>query len=195
MSIEDRVRNIVLPIVTDLDLVLFDLEYGGGRLRITIDHDQGVDSEVLTLATRQISRELDEIDPISSGYTLEVTTPGIERKLRRAEHYKRSINYQVSIKLVEELDGDRRVTGTITSADDDGVTIRRPDGSDLVLAYDRVQKAKTVFDWGPQPKPGGKAGNKTTGGTAGNKAASNKSSQKQSNQKKATGPTKKAGVS
>lgn len=155
LSIEDRIRDIVVPIVEDLGLVLFDLDYNGGKVKVTIDQDDGVDSQLLVLATQQISREFDEVDPIQTAYTIEVTTPGIERKLRRPQHFQRSLNYQVAVKLHEELDGDRRLTGTITAADDDGFTVRRGDGTDVVIDYDQVQKARTVFEWGPAPKPGG----------------------------------------
>ena len=78
MAAEDRVHVVVDPIIEDLDLELVDLVYGGGRLKITIDHAEGLDTELLTRATRMISHEMDLQDPINGAYTLEVTSPGVE---------------------------------------------------------------------------------------------------------------------
>ena len=82
MAAEDRVHAVVDPIVDDLKLELVDLVYAGGRLKITIDHPDGLNTEMLTKATRMISNELDATDPIKGGYTLEVSSPGLERPLR-----------------------------------------------------------------------------------------------------------------
>src|SRR5262245_22369371 len=81
-----KVRAIVEPIVSDLSLDLYDLEQRGGTLRVTLDTRPGspssVDMEQLSLATRLISRQLDHDDPVPGHYTLEVTSPGVERSLR-----------------------------------------------------------------------------------------------------------------
>jgi ribosome maturation factor RimP len=153
MAIEDRVQAVVDPIVEDLQLELVDLVYAGGRLKITIDHPDGLSSVQLTKATRMISYELDLADPITSGYTLEVTSPGVERALRVPEHYFRSIGEQVNLKLQPNDAGLRRLSGELTAADDDGVTLVA-DGETHTFSYHQISKAKTVFDWGPGPKPG-----------------------------------------
>ncbi len=154
MGIEDRVHDVVDPIIEELGLELVDLVYGGGRLKITIDHPDGLGTEKLTKATRTISHEMDLADPISGAYTLEVTSPGVERNLRLPTHYVRSIGEIVSLKLMPSGTDDlRRLKGTLTAADDDQVTIE-VDGEPVTMSYDRITKAKTVFDWGPGPKPG-----------------------------------------
>ena len=153
MAIEDRVHAVVDPLVDDLGLELVDLVYGGGRLKITIDHPDGLGTELLTRATRMISHEMDLEDPIGGAYTLEVTSPGVERELRTPAHYERSIGEQVSLKLKPNDENLRRVKGALTAADDDGVTVVAEDETHTI-SYDRIAKAKTVFDWGPAPKPG-----------------------------------------
>jgi ribosome maturation factor RimP len=158
MAVEDRIHAVVDPIIEGLDLELVDLVYGGGRLRITIDHAEGLDTELLTKATRMISHEMDLADPVSGTYTLEVSSPGIERPLRTPAHYLRSIGEQVSVKLKASGDASpgtkpRRVKGELTAADEDSVTISADDG-DHVISYEQIAKAKTVFDWSPAPKPG-----------------------------------------
>jgi len=100
MAVEDRIHAVVDPIIEDLKLELVDLVYGGGRLKITIDDEGGLDTEQLTRATRMISHELDLADPVNGTYTLEVTSPGVERPLRTPAHYVRSIGESVALKLV-----------------------------------------------------------------------------------------------
>lgn len=164
MSLIDRLRDLVVPIVEDFDLYLFDLDYAGGRVTVTIDTPEssdpgeGVDSGTLTLVTRQISRELDAEDPVPSGYTLEVTTPGVERRLRRPEHYVRSVGETITVKLHpgQEIGGERRVRGVLAEAADTDFSVRTDDGDTITVDYRSVSKARTVFEWGPSPKPGNK---------------------------------------
>ncbi len=155
MTAEDRVHAVVDPIIEDLELELVDLVYAGGRLKITIDHPQGLDTELLTRATRMISHEIDLQDPINGAFTLEVSSPGVERQLRIPAHYARSIGEQVAIKLAPNADKLRRIKGELSAVGDDTVTITNDDGVHT-LAFDQIAKANTVFEWGPEPKPGAK---------------------------------------
>src|SRR6056297_2923366 len=98
-----RVRELVEPIASDLQLDLYDIEQRGGTMRVTLDtppgSDGGVDLDQLALATRLISREFDHHDPIPGKYTLEVTSPGLERSLRTPEHFQREIGKEVNVRL------------------------------------------------------------------------------------------------
>lgn len=158
-----RVRTLVTPIIADLKLDLYDLEFRGGTLRVTIDtppnSEDGVNLEQIALATRLISRELDHEDPVPGHYTLEVTSPGLERTLRLPEHFHREIGKTVAIRLRDTTNESRRVQGVLVAATDTEATIRAEepaaDGSfpERVVAYDQIDRAKTVFVWGPTPKP------------------------------------------
>jgi ribosome maturation factor RimP len=154
-----RVRDLVVPIATDLGLDVYDIEQRGGTLRITLDTPRGADAgvtlDVLSLASRLMSKELDQHDPIPSRYTLEVTSPGVERALRTPAHFQREVGKVVAIRLANVEAEQRRVQGVISAADDDGVTIHAEDG-DRRIAYTDIDRAKTVFEWGGQPKPGKK---------------------------------------
>ena len=92
----DRLRSIVTPIVADLGLDLYDIEQRGGTLRVTVDtqpgSERGTDLDELALVTRSVSRELDHVDPIPGRYTLEVTSPGVERALRTPERFARAVD-------------------------------------------------------------------------------------------------------
>lgn len=150
MDTADRVRELVAPLVGDLGLELVDVEQGPGLLRVTLDRDGGIDLEAITHASEQISALLDLHDPIPGGrYTLECTSPGLERPLRTPEQFQRYVGAVVNVKTKPHVEGDRRIEGQITAADDAAIEIegRR-------IPYDDIERARTVFQWGPPPKPG-----------------------------------------
>ncbi|NCZ69726.1 MAG: ribosome maturation factor RimP, partial [Actinobacteria bacterium] len=113
-SITERVRVLVLPILDDLGLELYDLEYAGGMVKVTIDTPPGspggIDVDQLARATRLISRDLDHADPIPGQYTLEVSSPGLERNLRLPRHFQREIGKQVAVRLTNVVNGERRLS-------------------------------------------------------------------------------------
>ena len=159
----DRVRRLATPIVTDLGLDLYDVEQRGGTLRVTIDTKPGspggVDLDTLALATRLLSRDLDHEDPVPGHYTLEVTSPGVERSLRTPEHFRREIGKTVNVRLTEVVNEQRRLEGVLVAAGDTSATLQVvTDGgpTEVVVPYARIDRARTVFVWGPQPKPGGR---------------------------------------
>lgn len=169
-----RVRELVDPIASDLDLDVYDVEQRGGTLRVTLDTRPGasgsVDLEQLSLATRLISRELDHADPVPGRYTLEVTSPGVERSLRTPAHFQREIGKTVSVRLANVEAEQRRLEGVLVAADERTATIRVDEGGeavDHVVAIDSIDRARTVFVWGPQPKPGKPGGRKQTASAKG----------------------------
>jgi len=155
-----RVRQLVAPIASDLGLDLYDLEQRGGTLRVTLDtppgSDGGVTLDTLALASRLVSRELDHHDPVPGRYTLEVTSPGVERTLRTPAHYRRELGKVVSVRLTDVGHDDRRLTGTLVAADDTTATIsvEGPDGPvERVVPLEQIDRAKTVFVWPATAKP------------------------------------------
>ena len=165
MSVADRVRDLVLPLLDDRDLDLYDVEVQGPVLRVVVDSAPGsgggLDLDVLADATRAVSRALDEADPITGRYTLEVTSPGLERTLRRPEHFERAVGETVRIRTLAGFSDERRVEGQLVSADSSGVVVRTgvsDDGTavEQQLAYHDIERARTVFEWGPATPPSGK---------------------------------------
>jgi ribosome maturation factor RimP len=165
MSVADRVRDLVLPLLDDRHLDLYDVEMQGPVLRVVVDSPPGSgggpDLDVLADATRAVSRALDEADPITGRYTLEVTSPGLERTLRRPEHFERAVGETVKIRTVPGVSDERRVEGQLVSADDAGVVVRTgvADHGAAVeqrLAYHDIERARTVFEWGPATPRSGK---------------------------------------
>lgn len=156
MAITDRVAELVTPLLVPLDLHLYDVELNGGTLRITVDADGGLNLDQLAQATKAISRAFDEddADPMPGKYTLEVSSPGLERRLRTPEHFAAAVGEQVTIKLGPHVEGLRRITGKLDSIADGAVVISDENDQDHVCALVDVTKASTVFEWGPGPKPG-----------------------------------------
>ena len=146
MSVAEQVRELVEPLLAGDGLALFDVECSPGRVVVLIDRPEGVDLDAITRATQQISAALDRADPIPGRYLLEVSSPGLERPLRTPAHFQGAVGSLVSVKTRPDVEGDRRAKGILADADDDGFTV---DGRRFV--YADVERAHTVFEWGPPP--------------------------------------------
>jgi ribosome maturation factor RimP len=162
----ERVHELVEPIASDLGLDLYDIERRSNVVRITIDtlpgSEGGISLDALSLATRLMSRELDHEDPISGAYTLEVTSPGLERPLRTPAHFQREVGKDITVRLAgyAVADGEaRRIDGNLVAADDTTATVLTESGDERTIEIGAVDKARTVFEWGPKPKPGKGPGN------------------------------------
>ena len=155
----DELRELLEPAVQAVDLELFDVEMKSGVLVVTVDRDGGVDLDALTEANRAVSAVLDERDPFPGSYTLEVSSPGVERNLRVPRHFAQAVGETVSVKTRPQVPGERRLTGELVAADDDGFELAGETGR-VRLVYSDVDRARTVFTWGPTPRPGGGAGAK-----------------------------------
>jgi len=140
-------------------LELDDLEMiGEGRgpvLRVTVDADGGVGVDRLAETSRGLSRLLDDDQRLQKTYILEVTSPGLERKLRRPQHFAKSIGREVVVKTHQEIDGVRVHRGTLESSDDDACVIV-VEGNDRRVSHAAIASARTVFRWEPAAKPGAK---------------------------------------
>ena len=159
MNVIDAVTALTEPVCAAADLELVDVELEGGVLLITVDKEGGLPVGALTSVTRQISRLLDEDDPIPGRYTLEVSSPGLERKLRTPTHFQRAVGATVTLRTSTRAEGGtRRFQGLLVAADDEGITVE-PDQARAVdpdtgvtLRYDQIDKARTVFVWDAEPK-------------------------------------------
>jgi len=154
------------PVIAAAHLELVDVELRSGVLLVTVDREGGVDLEALTDANRAVSIVLDESDPIPGRYTLEVSSPGVERTLRTPAHFVKAVGETVTVKTRPQVPGDRRRRGVLVAADDKGLTLREEGGPDegVRLAYSDIDKARTVFLWGPEPKSGKQAAAKKDAG-------------------------------
>ncbi len=163
MSVTERVRAIVDPLVADRGFSVYDIERHGPVLRISVAAGPQGDTpsiDDLTAISRAVSRVVDEDDPIDGKYTLEVSSPGLERPLRTREHFEAAVG-EVVLVTTRRTDGaTRRLRGELRAVADDGVTVAvveqdGDDPDDATIAFDDIEKARTLFEWGPTTKPGG----------------------------------------
>ena len=178
INVVEAVTAMVAPILADLSLELYDLEFAGGILRVTIDtptvQESGVDVDQISLVTRLLGRELEHDDVVPGRFTLEVTSPGLERTLREPRHFHREVGKVIAVKLESPLNGERRVQGDLIAANEEGITVRlaNKEMTEVNIPFSIIDRAKTVFNWGPAPKPGSK---KSTGLTKSNEDGGNAS--------------------
>lgn len=150
-NVVDRVRLVIEPVLKTADLEVIDVEYKrepvGMVLRIFIDGPLGVDLETCATASALVSRALDENNELKSSYTLEVSSPGVERRLTKPEHFKRFVGETVVVKTFEPIDKRKRFRGILTGSNDSGFTIDI-DGQVKEFAYSKTAKVNLVFcDW------------------------------------------------
>jgi ribosome maturation factor RimP len=154
--------GLFTPLLDSAGLRLYDLEASSGAIRVTVTRDGGVDLDTLASASAALSRWLDENDPMPGRYTLEVSSPGLERKLRTPAHFRGAVGEAVTLRITPTDGPAERVRGTLRSADDDGIELMTEDGP-RAARYEEIERARTVFEWGTTAKPSpSKRGARTT---------------------------------
>ena len=155
-----EIAALLAPTVASLDLELLGVEYlpspGGALLRLYIDvpadatdaagEPRNVGIEDCEAVSREVSAQLDVADPISGHYTLEVSSPGVDRPLFTAAQFARFVGEQAKATLKLPQDGRRRLQGAILRVDGDTVVFD-VDGSEFAVAVGNIEKAKLVPDW------------------------------------------------
>ena len=167
-----QVAGLIAPTVASLGLELLGVEYlpapGGAMLRLYIDLPQGAERQVgiedCEAVSREVSAQLDVADPISSHYTLEVSSPGVDRPLFTPAQFARFQGEQAKVVLKLPQDGRRRLQGRIMRVEGDTIVFE-VDGAEFPVAMDNVEKARLVPDWAalglaPARKPGKKSKSK-----------------------------------
>jgi ribosome maturation factor RimP len=151
MATSEDIERLVAPVVTAAGLELVDVELTPAPrvVRVRVDAGGGVDLEGLGPLAKAISRLLDESDAVPGGhYDLEVSSPGLERPLRRPEHFARAVGSKVRLRTRPGTERRRRLEGVLLAADEVGVRIAPDEGGETQqLAYDDIERAHTVFDW------------------------------------------------
>ncbi len=137
------------PVVTGLGFELADLELhlsrGRGLLRIFIDHPAGVTVDHCELVSRQVGAVLDVADPIPGGYSLEVSSPGLDRRLSKPADFDRFAGSDVQIKLRRVVDGRKRLRGTLVARHGEAIEIRS-ESSVYRIQLEEVDVARLVPD-------------------------------------------------
>ena len=148
-NIEDKVNNLLKEKINSLGYSLYDVEYvKEGKdyfLRIYIDNDAGITLEDCEKVSNEINDLLDSADIVKEQYFLEVSSPGIERILRKDEHLNANIGNQIEIKLFKPIEKQKQYVGELVGFNSEKVDIK----VENIISIDRknIAQIKTVYDW------------------------------------------------
>lgn len=148
MELEKRIEEIIGPVVHELGFEIVRIQLFGDhnpRLQVMAEPLEGDVMTVEHCATisRTVSAILDVDDLIDSGYTLEVSSPGLDRPLVKLRDFERFTGFEARIETVQSVDGRRRFSGRLGKVDDEAVTIA-VDGEDMVIPYLDINRAKLL---------------------------------------------------
>ncbi len=142
--------DIAEPIAKSFGCFIYDVEFvkEGGLyfLRIFADKEGGIDLDTCEKISREMSTKLDEKDPIKQNYYLEVSSPGIERKLKTQEHFERYIGEIIDVGLYKAINGAKQISG-ILKGFNDGVILIELNGTDIEIPQKETTSAKLHFDF------------------------------------------------
>lgn len=132
-----RVKKIIEPFAAELGLEIWDVRFvkegTDWYLKIFIDKNGGVSIDDCVDLTHAVTKPLDEADPISQSYILEVSSPGVERELTEDSHFEKYIGSAVTVRLIRPVDGVRDFAGSLVSYDRGGVVVRIDGGRELAF--------------------------------------------------------------
>ena len=181
----NQIADLLAPTVQALGLELMGVEYlpapGGATLRLYIDvveaerETRTVNIDDCEAVSREVSAQMDVEDPISGNYTLEVSSPGVDRPLFTAAQFARFAGESAKVVLKLPQDGRRRFQGAIVRVDGDSLVFD-VDGQTVVVDHGNVEKARLMPDWvalGMAPQPKKKPARRPNGKASGNKSKPN----------------------
>lgn len=150
-SIEESVEKLLALVLEKDGLEIAGVEYVRERdwiLRVFIDKEGGVDLSDCQKASEEAGAVLDEADPIPGNYMLEVSSPGLDRPLRKDRDYVRYAGSDVDVKLFAPLDGKKAFTARLEGLTDDGkIRLTKEDGGELILDKDKISQMRLHFSF------------------------------------------------
>lgn len=140
-------ESFLTPIVHGLGFSLWGVEYRSSQkhaiLKVFIDHEQGITIDNCSDVSQHISGVLDVEDPINVPYTLEVSSPGIDRPLMKLEHFQRFVGSTIKVRLSWAIDNRKNFLGTLTSVNEDEI-VMEIDGEEVLLPFNAVKRANLI---------------------------------------------------
>jgi len=153
--LQQRLQASIEPLIESLGYELVLLEFvptsASATLRLYIDNERGVTLDDCEVVSREVAAKLDVEDPIRQAYRLEVSSPGWERPLVKAAHYRRFIGEQAKLFLTAPVQGRKRIVGRLVAADEQQVVLETELGS-LEVCYADIDKAHLVPDYAAEMK-------------------------------------------
>lgn len=147
--IEDVITDLVQPIVEKHSFELVDVEFvkeaGNWYLRVYIDKPQGITIDDCQTVSEELSDEIDKTDPIEQSYFLEVSSPGLERPLKKDKDFQRFKGEQVEIKVYEPIEGKKVFEGELLGLKDGIISIRTADGNVAEFPQDKTALVRRMI--------------------------------------------------
>jgi ribosome maturation factor RimP len=152
--LRDQLRELLAPVVAGVGYQLWELEYhprsGGGLLRLYIDSpadssEGGISLDDCERVSRAVSETLDAADPIPSHYTLEVSSPGLDRVLRTREHFERFAGERVRLEMMQPIEGRKRFAGRLLGVGESDITLELESGR-ISLPIEDIHRARLAPD-------------------------------------------------
>ena len=155
-SIVSQVWELAAPLVADEGLEIFDIEFrregrGGWVLRLYLDKEGGPNLDELTRVSRQLGDILDVHDVLQRSYTLEVSSPGVNRLLKRPEHFTRFLGKKIRVRTRDRIEGRRSFLGLLKETTDDGIVVSQ-EQAEVYIPHGMIEKANYEHDWGEESK-------------------------------------------
>lgn len=149
-NIETRVEKRLRPIIENLNYDLYDVQFvKEGKdyyLRIIIDKDGTIDIKDCEIVNNAINDILDEEDYIKEQYYLEVSSPGLERILRKKEHFLKQIGNEINVKLFKAINKEKELKGILKEYNDNEIILSQDD-NDIKIDLKNIALAKTIYEW------------------------------------------------
>lgn len=149
-GLEERIRALAEPVLGSFGIELVDVvyttEHGRRVLRVFIDKPGGITLDDCSEASRELGTVLDVEDPIPQSYMLEVSSPGLDRPLKREDDFRRFLGRKAKIKSKEALEGRRNFTATIDSVEAGKVHVTDFDGKKFEIAISNIDRAKLEIE-------------------------------------------------
>lgn len=148
---EKLIYDMSTPIAGGFGFEVYDVEFvkeGGNRfLRIFLDKPGGISIDECETFSRALSDELDKSDPISQNYYLEVSSPGIERRIRRRAHFELNKGETVDVRLYKAVNGSKTLTGELLGIDEEDNVSLDIDGENIKIPYKQASAINVHFDF------------------------------------------------
>jgi ribosome maturation factor RimP len=148
----ERVWRLAAPLAAQEGMEIVEIEFRreGGRagrvLRLYLDKEGGPNLDEISRVSRALSDVLDSEDAIDTAYTLEVSSPGINRPLRRPEHFARFIGKRVRVRTRDIVEGRRSFLGVLNNVNQDEITLAQ-DGEEISIPFSMIDKSNYEHDW------------------------------------------------
>lgn len=150
-KIEEKVEELVTKPINDLGYSVYDVMYvkegQDNYLKIFIDNDKGISLDDCELVNNAITDLLDEANYIKDQYFLEISSPGLEKHIRKDKHLQESIGKEIHIKLFKSIEKKKEIDAILKKFDNESITVELENSEELVIERKNISSIKRTFKW------------------------------------------------